>query len=342
MSFLDFQNESPNFLNNYLKYIRFINFNAETTVNEEYFDIRTLFRFLKLKLYDNAKLNEFNLDDFKTMSIADITLADMRKVTHQDLYDYIVFLHDVLKNSPKTRNKKLASLKKLFEYLSANNYIPCNPSLGLHSAKIEKRLPNYLSLDQSKQLLSNTIKSESIYKIRNYAITCIFLNCGLRLSELVGINISCIKIDDSEQTIKVTGKGNKERILYLDKAVCEAIKEYLKVRPITGKDNPDYDALFLSSRMKRISRRSVQTIIKEEMLNVIQDNSSNCHAHILRHTSTSLLYNVNNTNIFILKEILGHKCLKATEVYTHVNSEKMKNIMEKYAISSILEREGRI
>lgn len=342
MSFLDFQSESPDFLNNYLKYIRFINFNAETTVNEEYFDLRTLFRFLKLKLYDNAKLNEFNLDDFKTISISDITLADMRKVTHQDLYDYIVFLHDVLKNSPKTRNKKLASLKKLFEYLSANNYIPCNPSLGLQSAKIEKRLPNYLSLDQSKQLLSNTIKSESIYKIRNYAITCIFLNCGLRLSELVGINISCIKIDDSEQTIKVTGKGNKERILYLDKAVCEAIKEYLKVRPVTGRDNPDYDALFLSSRMKRISRRSVQTIIKEEMLNVIQDNLSNCHAHILRHTSTSLLYNENNTNIFILKEILGHKCLKATEVYTHVNSEKMKNIMEKYAISSILEREGRI
>ena len=227
MSFLDFQSESPEFLNNYLKYVRFISFNAETTVNEAYFDLRTLLRFIKLMLYDESKLNNFDPDYFKTISIKDITLSDMRKVTNQDLHNFIRFLHDDLKNSPKTRNKKLASLKKLFEYLSANNYIPTNPSLGLHSAKVEKRLPKYLSLEQSKKLLSNTIKSDSINKIRNYAITCIFLNCSLRLSELVGINISNIKIDDSEQTIRVTGKGNKERILYLDKAVCEAINEYL-------------------------------------------------------------------------------------------------------------------
>ena len=339
MSFLDFQNESPEFLNNYLKYIKFINFNADTTVDESYFDLRTLLRYIKLILYENSKLEEFDLDYFKTISIKDITLADMRKVTNQDLYNYIKFLHYNLNNSPKTRNKKLASLKKLFEYLSANNYIATNPSLGLQTAKIEKRLPNYLTLEQSKQLLSNTIKSESIYKIRNYAITCIFLNCSLRLSELVGINISNIKIDDSEQTIRVTGKGNKERILYLDKAVCEAINEYLKVRPVTGRDNPDYDALFLSSRMKRISRRMVQEVIKEEMLQIIENNSRCCHAHILRHTSTTLLYNENNVNIFILKQILGHKCLKATEIYTHVSDKKIKEIMENCTISSIIERE---
>lgn len=165
------------------------------------------------------------------------------------------------------------------------------------------------------------------------------MNCSLRLSELVGINISNIKIDDSEQTIKVTGKGNKERILYLNKAVCEAINEYLKVRPVTGKDNPDYDALFLSSRKKRISKRTVQSIIKEEMIQIIKDNLKDCHVHILRHTSTTLLYSENNINIFVLKEILGHKSLKATEVYTHVPDKKLKEIMEKCAISSILERE---
>ena len=339
MSFLDFQSESPEFLNNYLKYVRFISFNAETTVNEAYFDLRTLLRFIKLMLYDESKLNNFDPDYFKTISIKDITLSDMRKVTNQDLHNFIRFLHDDLKNSPKTRNKKLASLKKLFEYLSANNYIPTNPSIGLHSAKVEKRLPKYLTLEQSKKLLSNTIKSDSINKIRNYAITCIFLNCSLRLSELVGINISNIKIDDSEQTIRVTGKGNKERILYLDKAVCEAIKEYLKVRPVTGRDNPDYDALFLSSRKKRISRRAVQTIIKDEMIQIKEDKLKDCHVHILRHTSTTLLFNENNINIFILKEILGHKSLKATEIYTHVPDKKLKEIMENCTISSILERE---
>ena len=280
MSFLDFQSESPEFLNNYLKYVRFISFNAESTVNEAYYDLRTLLRFIKLLLYNENKLDKFDLEYFKSISIKDITLSDMRKITSQDLHNYIRFLHDDLKNVPKTRNKKLASLKKLFEYLSANNYIPNNPSLGLHSAKVEKRLPKYLSLEQSKKLLSNTIKSDSVNKIRNYAITCIFLNCSLRLSELVGINISCIKIDDSEQTIKVTGKGSKERIIYLDKAVCEAIEEYLKIRPVTGRDNPDYDALFLSSRKKRISKRAVQTIIKDEMIQVKEDSKKDCHVHI--------------------------------------------------------------
>lgn len=339
MSFLNYQNESPEFLNNYLKYVRFISFNAETTVNEAYFDLRTLFRYIKLLLYDEEKLNNFSLSYFKTISIKDITLDDMKRITNQDLYNYISFLHYELENSPKTRNRKLASLKKLFEYLSANNYIQSNPSLDLRTAKTEKRLPKYLSLEQSKQLLSKTINSDSKNKIRNYTITCIFLNCSLRLSELVGINISNIKIDDSEQTIKITGKGNKERILYLNKAVCEAINEYLKVRPVIGKDNPDYDALFLSSRKKRISKRTVQSIIKEEMIQIIKDNLKDCHVHILRHTSTTLLYNENNINIFILKEILGHKSLKATEVYTHVPDKKLKEIMEKYTISSILERE---
>lgn len=339
MSFLDYQSESPEFLNNYLKYVRFVSFNAETTVNDAYFDLRTLLRYIKLMLYDKEKLENFDIDYFKTISIKDITLSDIRKVTSQDLHYYIHFLHDELKNNPKSRNKKLASLKKFFEFLSANNYIPSNPSLVLHSAKVEKRLPKYLSLDESKKLLSNTIKSDSINKIRNYTITCIFLNCSLRLSELVGINISNIKIDDSEQTIRVTGKGNKERILYLNKAVCEAINEYLKVRPKTGRDNPDYDALFLSSRNKRISRRAVQTIIKEEMIQVKEDSLKDCHVHILRHTSTTLLYNENNVNIFILKEILGHKSLKATEIYTHVPDKKLREIMENCTISSILERE---
>ena len=339
MSFLDFQSESPEFLNNYLKYVRFISFNAQTTVDEAFFDLRTLLRYIKLLLYDENKLNNFDINYFKTISIKDITLADMRKVTSQDLHNFIRFLHDELNNNPKTRNKKLASLRKLFDYLSANNYIPTNPSIGLHSAKVEKRLPKYLSLEQSKKLLSNTIKSDSTNKIRNYAITCIFLNCSLRLSELVNINISDMKIDESEQTIKITGKGNKERILYLDKAVCEAINEYLKVRPVTGRENPDYDALFLSSHKKRISKRAVQTIIKEEMIQLKENSLKDCHVHILRHTSTTLLYSENDINIFILKEILGHKSIKATEIYTHVPDKKLKEIMENCTISSILERE---
>ena len=266
----------------------------------------------------------------------------MKKVTNLDLHNFIRFLHDDLKNSPKTRNKKLASLKKLFEYLSANNYIPTNPSLGLHSAKVEKRLPKYLSLEQSKKLLSNTIKSDSINKIRNYAITCIFLNCSLRLSELIGINLSDIKIDDSEQTLKVRGKGNKERLIYLNAAVCEAISCYLKVRPNLGKDNKHHNALFISGQYKRISKRAVQTIIKNELVEMVDEDSSKCeyHTHTLRHTGATLLYNEKDVNVFVLKKILGHDCLDATQIYTHVSNEKLKYIMQNCAISNILEKNG--
>lgn len=179
-----------------------------------------------------------------------------------------------------------------------------------------------------------------MYKIRNYAITCIFLNCSIRLSELTGINLSDIKIDKSEKTIRIHGKGNKERLLYLNAAVCEAIKAYIEVRPKLGKEYKDYNALFLSARNKRISNRTVETIIKENLSKTIDDNQDlkDYKTHTLRHSSVSLLYNENNVDIFVLKRILGHKSLDATQIYTHVSNKKMKEIMMNCTISSIIEK----
>ena len=165
----------------------------------------------------------------------------------------------------------------------------------------------------------------------------------MRLSELVGINLSNIKIDDSEQTVKILGKGNKERILYLDAAVCEAIKAYLEIRPKIGKDNTDYDALFLSSRNKRISQRAVQVIIKDELNELFKDEDEDFkkkyHTHSLRHTSPTLLYEENEVNIFILKKILGHKSLDATQIYTHVSNKKLKELMLNF---NILDRKEQV
>lgn len=339
MSFLNCQSDSPEFLINYLKYKRYISFGAETTVNEAYYDLKTLFKYLKIKLQDKDAIYKITPDEFKEISIGDMTLSDLKKVTHQDLSDYLGFLRNTLDNSPKTRNRKLASLKRFFEYLYDNNYIDYNPSTALHCASIGKRIPKYLTLDESKQLLSSTINSDERNRIRNYAITCLFLNCSLRLSEIVGINLEDIKIYESEQTIIIRGKGNKERLLYLNAAACEAIKEYLEVRPKLGKDNVDHNALFLSERNKRISKRMVQTIIKNEMENILDESNKNkCHAHILRHTGTSLLYNENDIDIFILKIMLGHTSIKSTEVYTHISDKKLKYIMENCTISSILEK----
>lgn len=335
MSFLKYQKQSPEFLSNYLKYKRYIDFGAQTTTDETFFDLRTLFRYVKLYLYDKNKLVNITKEEFKKIDITDVTIEDLEKMNQNDLQNYLFFLDSTLENVSKTRNRKLASMKRLYEYLETNNLINVNPTKWMQSATIEKRQPKYLDLKESKQLLANTINSDSRYKIRNYAIICIFLNCSLRLSELVGINLSDLKIDNSEQSLRVTGKGNKQRILYLNNAVCEAINTYLKVRPPLDKSNKDYNALFLSSREKRISQRSVQDIIKSELKELMESKgkeSAKYHTHTLRHSCATLLYNEANVDIFVLKRILGHESLVATEVYTHVSDKKLRELMQNFNI----------
>lgn len=342
MSFLKYQKQSPEFLTNFLKYKRFIECRAETTTDELYFDLRTLLRYIKLYLNDKDKLKAITKDEFKTIDISDISIQDLKKINRFALENYIIFLANILQNDAKTRNRKLASCKRLFEYLVTNNLINLNPAKSLSSARVEKRTPKYLNLNECKKLLSVTINSEQIYKIRNYAITCIFLNCSIRLSELTRINLTDIKLINNDRTILIHGKGNKERLLYLNAAVCEAINTYLQVRPKLGKEFKDHNALFLSSRNKRISNRTVETIIKENLSKTINENKDirDFKTHTLRHSGASLLYNEGNTDIFILKKILGHTCLNATEIYTHISNKKLKEIMMNCTISSILERNG--
>ena len=335
MSFLQYQKESPEFLNNYLKYKRYIDFGAQTTIDETFYDLRCLFRYIKLYLNDRNKLNRISKEYFRNIEITDVTIADLERMNQNDLTNYLFFLDNTLENISKTRNRKLASMKRLYEYLETNNLINVNPTKWMQSATIEKRQPKYLDLNESKQLLANAINSDCRYKIRNYAITCLFLNCSLRLSELVGINLSDLKIDNSEQTLKVTGKGNKQRIIYLNSAVCEAINAYIKIRPKLDKSNKDYNALFLSSRGKRISKRSVQNIIKSELVELVEaegKESKKYLTHTLRHTGATLLYNEANANIFVLKIILGHESLDATQVYTHVSDKKLKELMQNFNI----------
>ena len=212
MSFLKYQKQTPEFLNNYLKYKAFIEFKSKTTIDGTYFDLRTLLRYIKLLKTDKNKIYTITIDEFKKISIIDITLEDLNNITPNNLEKYIIFLNNILDNDIKTRNRKLASLKKFFEYLETNNFISLNPARNMTSGRVEKRIPKHLSLIESKQLLSNIIKSNNRFKIRNYAITCVFLNCSLRLSELTSIDLSDLKLDDSEQTLRVHGKGNKERV----------------------------------------------------------------------------------------------------------------------------------
>ena len=332
MSFLVCQKEIPDFLTFYLKYTRFIGGAADTTTEESFNDLKTYFRYLKLSK-DNVEITREKL---KETPINDMTPEDFQNVSKQDIDKFLYFLKYDLDNSPKTRNRKLATLKKFFEYMYNNNYITNNPTKFMKSATVEKRLPKYLNLDESKTLLSKTAKTEDRNKIRNYAIVCMFLNCCLRLSELVEINLTDIKLDD--KTLKINGKGNKERITYLDDAVIEAIKNYLEIRPKLDKTDINHNALFLSERKKRISRRNVQVIIENELKKAFQENKTNLHTHSLRHTGATLLYNECDISILIIQKILGHKQLSSTEIYTHVSNKKLKEVMKNCAISSLIER----
>lgn len=334
MSFLKYQKENPEFLNNYLKYKRFIQNLAESTVNEAYFDLRTFFRYIEVVVKNNVDIEKISIKNFRDTNIKNVTIEDLKKLNWNNITDFLKFLDYFLNNKPITRNKKLSSLKSFFKYLDINNLISSNPSKESDRGKLEKRLPKYLSLEESKHLLSKTINSNHKFKIRNYAITCLLLNSGLRVSELININIHDIKLD--EKTIKIHGKGGNERLIYLNAAAYEAIKKYLKIRPNLLKDSIDYKALFVSSRNKRLSKRSVQFIIKEELSIVFGKEQKNFHTHSLRHTSATLLYNENDIDIHVLQKFLGHISIEATEKYTHISDQKMKYIMENCTISNFI------
>ena len=333
MYFLRYEQNNPKYLNDFLMYDRYITRNAETTVNETYSDLKLFFNYLKLR---NNNCKDITREKIKEAEIIDISIADLRKVNSFIINDFLFFLRNALDNTPETRNRKLASLKSFFGYLYNNNYIPINPAQNIKSAQVKKRVPKYLNLDDSKKLLSSTINSNQRNNIRNYAIICLFLNCCLRLSELVELNITDIKLD--EKTIRVRGKGDKERILYLNEATTEAIEEYLKVRTTLSKTDYNYNALFLSEQKKRISKRSVQNIVKEAITKAVEELSSELHTHSLRHTGATLMYNECDVNILIIQKILGHTHLSSTEIYTHVSNKNLQEIMQNYGISSILEK----
>ena len=188
-------------------------------------------------------------------------------------------------------------------------------------------MPKYLSLDDSKKLLEITAnEDENRNAKRDYAIITLFLNCGMRLSELVGINITDIEF--SECKLTVIGKGNKERTIYLNKACMNAIKDYMEIKQEGIKDNQNSDkALFLSERRTRISRRTVQHIVEKELHNAGLD-SKQCSVHKLRHTAATLMYQYGQVDIRALQVLLGHESISTTEIYTHVENEQVRNAVE--------------
>ena len=280
--------------------------------------------------------NMTNEEDFKNIKIDDISLDTIKKITLDDIHAFLAFLVKEFNSKATTRARKVSTIRIFFKYLCQHaKLIDKNPALYLETPKLEKRLPKYLSLDDSKKLLNATYNEDNRNYARDYAIITLFLNCGIRLSELVGININ--DIDFSENKLNVIGKGNKERTIYLNKACMNALSEYLSVRPKQGikhdKKNSE-KALFLSERKTRIGNRTVELIVYKQLKAAGLDVKK-YSVHKLRHTAATLMYQYGNVDIRALQELLGHESIATTEIYTHVSNEQVRNAVESNPLADI-------
>ena len=312
---------TPIIIRDFLNYMETIKGKSKNTVKEYFYDLRLFLRFIKK--YKNLVPGDIEFDN---IDISDVNIDLIRTVTLSDLYEFISFLSRERNNNPTTRARKVASLKSFFNYLTNKaKLLNYNPASELESPKVFKRLPKYLNIDESKQLL-NVIEGK--HQERDYAIITLFLNCGLRLSELVNININNIKND----TLRVTGKGNKERTIYLNEACINAINDYLKVRPVDGVK--DKNALFLSERKQRISNKTVQHIVKKYIALSGLD-PERYSTHKLRHTAATLMYKYGKVDIRALQQILGHESISTTEIYTHVDNSQLRNAIDSNPLANL-------
>ena len=311
---------NPDFLNSFLDYTATILNKSPNTVKEYNYDLNRFLKYI-LKRY---KMSEE--EDLNNVDIHNMTIETVSKITLDDIHSYLFYLANSLDCKPATRARKTSSIRVFFNYMcQKKNFIDNNPALNLETPKIGKRMPRYLSLEESKKLLDVSINEDDRNKERNFAIITLFLNCGMRLSELVGINIK--DIDFSECRMSVIGKGNKERTIYLNKACMDAIQGYLAVRPKMGVKQNSENALFLSERLERISNRTVQYVVKNELMKAGLDTNK-YSVHKLRHTAATLMYKYGNVDIRALQELLGHESISTTEIYTHVDNEQIRNAVE--------------
>lgn len=304
--------EMPDIVQQYAMYLRNIKGLSSKTVDNYCMDLRTFFRFMKR----NRGLIPDEVPD-QQIDLHDINLDFIRSIGTYDIFEFMNYVADDRNNLSATRQRKSSSLKSFFKYLTLHeNLLEENPTENLTPPKSKKSLPHFLSLEQSIELLRAVDGPD---QERDLCMLTLFLNCGMRLSELVGINLS--DVIRNNNTLRILGKGNKERIVYLNQACLDAIDGYLAVRP---KDNViDRNALFLSSRKQRISPKTVQFIVKKYLAKIGLDGPG-YSVHKLRHTAATLMYRYGDVDIRVLQDILGHENLGTTEIYTHTSNTQME------------------
>lgn len=312
---------APSVLTQFMGYLSTVRGKSPKTIQEYYLDLRTFFRFIKMHRGIISEKTEF-----EEISISDIDLELLRSITLTDVYEYMNYLTSVRGNGASARARKVSSLRTFFKYLTIRTHLlEKNPIEELETPKKKKALPKYLTLEQSKRLLA---EPSGKYKERDFCMLTLFLNCGIRLSELCNIDIGDIRRED--HTLKVTGKGNKERVVYLNDACMDAIDAYIRVRPRVGLK--DRNALFISYQNKRISSQMVQHIVKRYLTEIGLESYS---THKLRHTAATLMYQYGHVDIRVLQAILGHENLGTTEIYTHLSDKQMQDAANANPLSGV-------
>lgn len=317
--------DAPKCVQDFLRYKLVIQARSKLTVFNYYHDLRTFARFLMVdKGYKDVIDIPFDKIPF---SYADDDL--LKKATYDDIMNFLAFAKTELLNEPTARNRKLSCLRSFYKFLSVTVMeIKDNPTEKIESPKKKKTLPKFLTLDESKQLLESV---DGKNQERDFAIITLFLNCGLRVSELAGIDLN--NISDDLSSLVVTGKGSKQRRIFLNNACKQALTSYLKVRPENIK-NEHKKALFISRNRNRISVKTVQWLIYKHLKEAGLGNL-NMSVHKLRHTAATLMYAHGGTDVRVLKDILGHEDLSTTQIYTHVQNEQMVKAMNSNPLANV-------
>ena len=314
----------PSLVREFASYKSAIQNASEKTISEYLLDLRTFFRFLLAR--DN-KISPSSAE-FEKIDIRQVDLDYIKNITTEDIYEFLMYADSVRGNMAAAKSRKLSSIKGFFKYLCTKRMmLEENPAANIEAPKKKQALPKYLTLEESLELL-RAVKDdkESKTTVRDYAIVTLFLNCGMRVSELVGINIE--DVDDKLRSLTVTGKGNKQRIVYLNEACRTALADHIEERMGEQHKACMSHALFLSSREQRISVKTVQWMVYK-YLDLAGLESKHYSVHKLRHTAATLMYQTGDVDVRVLKDILGHEQLNTTQIYTHVSNRSMEEAMSK-------------
>lgn len=321
---LEILQNCPPVIRDFLTYNETIRGKSSRSVEGYYLDLQSFFRYLLMVRGLTDKETEFEKID-----ISPVNIELIKTVTLSDLYGFLVYCKNERSNNAATRARKTSTLRIFFKFLSSHTkQLDNNPALLLESPKVKQSLPKHLTLEDSLELLSSV---EGPNKERDYCILVLFLNCGLRLAELCALNLSSITPDGA---MTVIGKGNKERMVYLNDACLTALKAYLAVRPNESLPVTEKNALFISRNHRRISPKTVQHIVKT-YLKKSGLGDMGYSTHKLRHTAATLMYQHGNVDIRVLKDILGHSNLGTTQIYTHISDKQIKQAIDQNPLANV-------